>query len=166
MRRKRKHRHAHPSRVPALLPRPRLARPRERIRERAGDACERCDKPNGVTVETVVGKVLADLQRPVQYMFWRVPSSGIWHAHNGAIKSKPEPAGHAHFRQTASRIIRAKCGAAHLNNVAGDDREENLAWLCDWCHFHHDAEHHHKTRGARKDAARPILAAVAQETMA
>ncbi len=54
-------------------------------------------------------------------------------------------------------IILVQCGAAHLNNVAGDDRPENLAWLCRGCHLRFDRYFHHVTRATRKDAARPLL---------
>jgi 5-methylcytosine-specific restriction endonuclease McrA len=53
-----------------------------------------------------------------------------------------------------------QCGAAHLNGMAGDDRQENLAWLCRGCHLKHDRAQHRATRSDRKDAARPLLAAV------
>lgn len=66
------------------------------------------------------------------------------HRKNGSLKAKP-------------RVVVIQCGAAHLNNVAGDDRPENLAWLCRGCHLAHDREHHHLTRATRKDAARPLL---------
>lgn len=46
---------------------------------------------------------------------------------------------------------------AHLNHVAGDDRDENLKALCQWCHLHWDQIHHKETRSSRKDAARPLL---------
>ncbi len=46
---------------------------------------------------------------------------------------------------------------AHLNHVAGDDRDENLLALCQWCHLNYDKLHHKETRSARKDAARPLL---------
>jgi len=133
---------------------------RKRVQERAGDACEYCGKYNGSTVETVTGKVLQD-GVVVPYMFWRVPGAGLWHARNGRVFSKPDPAGDQLFRPLRVRTIRVKCGAAHLNHTPGDDRDQNLAFLCDYCHFHLDADHHHQTRGARKDAARPILAAAA-----
>jgi hypothetical protein len=47
---------------------------------------------------------------------------------------------------------------AHLNHVAGDDRDENLKALCQWCHLNYDRQHHAETRSIRKDAARPLLA--------
>ncbi len=57
-------------------------------------------------------------------------------------------------------IIVIQCGASHKNNVAGDDRQENLKWLCRGCHLAADRPHHHNTRATRKDAARPLLAAI------
>lgn len=50
-----------------------------------------------------------------------------------------------------------QCGGAHLNNIAGDDRPENVAWLCRKCHLHHDKPFHKETRATRKDRARPLL---------
>lgn len=58
----------------------------------------------------------------------------------------------------ADGFILIQCGCAHLNNVAGDDRMGNLAWLCRGCHLHHDVPFHRATRATRKDAARPLLA--------
>src|ERR1700754_4559108 len=50
---------------------------------------------------------------------------------------------------------------AHLNHVAGDDRDENLQALCQYCHLTNDAMQHarnaRRTRQVRKDAARPLL---------
>ncbi|MES2135770.1 MAG: hypothetical protein V4502_01750 [Pseudomonadota bacterium] len=56
-----------------------------------------------------------------------------------------------------SKRVLVQCGVAHLNHIAGDDRDENLKALCQWCHLNHDKLHHHETRAARKDAARPLL---------
>lgn len=46
---------------------------------------------------------------------------------------------------------------AHLNHVAGDDRDENLQALCQWCHLTYDLSHHRFSRSKRKDLARPLL---------
>jgi 5-methylcytosine-specific restriction endonuclease McrA len=54
-------------------------------------------------------------------------------------------------------IFGIQCGAAHLNHTAGDDRPENLAWLCRACHLRYDAASHKDSRSARKDRARPLL---------
>src|SRR5579862_53980 len=48
-------------------------------------------------------------------------------------------------RLTMVPSVIIQCGAAHLNNVAGDDRPENLAWLCRGCHLHRDKEFHRLT---------------------
>jgi len=61
------------------------------------------------------------------------------------------------------RSVRIVLTVAHLNHVAGDDRDENLKALCQWCHLHFDAEHHRETRSKRKDAARPLLASSPEE---
>jgi HNH endonuclease len=58
----------------------------------------------------------------------------------------------------ASRVIEVVLTVAHLNHVAGDDRDENLAALCQYCHLMHDAEQHRESRATRKDSARPLLA--------
>jgi hypothetical protein len=55
------------------------------------------------------------------------------------------------------REVLVQCGASHVNNVAGDDRPENLRWLCRSCHLAADANFHKRTRSVRKDAARPLL---------
>lgn len=57
------------------------------------------------------------------------------------------------------RTIKVQCGCAHWNNQAGDDRPENLGWLCRRCHLHHDKLFHKLTRANRKDLARPLIAA-------
>jgi hypothetical protein len=46
---------------------------------------------------------------------------------------------------------------AHLNHTAGDDRDENLKLLCQWCHLSNDSLHHKETRSTRKDGGRPLL---------
>jgi len=48
---------------------------------------------------------------------------------------------------------------AHLNHTPGDDRDENLEALCQYCHLQLDREHHAETCATRKDAARPLLQA-------
>ena len=60
------------------------------------------------------------------------------------------------------KIVHIHCGAAHRNNIAGDDRLENMAWWCQRCHpvedNHIHAVHAHETRSRRKDLQRPLLA--------
>lgn len=56
----------------------------------------------------------------------------------------------------AKRLYLRRAGA-HLNHVSGDDRDENLKALCQWCHLQYDKLQHHETRATRKDSARPLL---------
>jgi hypothetical protein len=135
---------------------------RPRILDRAGNCCEHCKKPDRAIVETITGKA-----HPAGYfMFWRFPDcvkqpanatgiGGDWKNHEGGrdvagftFKSRmwKEP-----------RDIVVVLTVAHLNHQAGDDRDENLKALCQWCHLVHDLEHHHGTRAARKDAGRDLL---------
>lgn len=52
-------------------------------------------------------------------------------------------------------------GVAHLDHDPGNNKPGNLKALCRKCHLNYDAKHHKQTRCARKDAARPLLQAVA-----
>lgn len=72
----------------------------------------------------------------------------------------------ANFPLSIRRIVMIHITVAHLNHVPGDDRDENLAALCQWCHLHHDLEQHHETRAARKDAGRPLIALIEREETA
>lgn len=60
------------------------------------------------------------------------------------------------------RTVRIVLTVAHLNHTPGDDRDENLKALCQWCHNHYDAPvravHARETRMTRKDKGRPLLA--------
>lgn len=57
-----------------------------------------------------------------------------------------------------------RLAVAHFNQTPGDDRPENLLVLCQRCHFALDRDQHvenaRETRGEKKDAARPLFAAV------
>lgn len=132
---------------------------RARILERAGNCCERCGVPN----RTIVLRAFS----------WWTPNSleAIVFKNNGLINGKPvtelpwrcrpnqEP--HvAHF-PGPKRWVGIVLTIAHLNHVAGDDRDENLQALCQYCHLTNDAMQHarnaRRTRQVRKDAARPLL---------
>ncbi len=63
----------------------------------------------------------------------------------------------AFFPRESTRWVRIVLTVAHLNHQAGDDRDENLKALCQWCHLNFDKVHHAETRATRKDAARPLL---------
>lgn len=54
-----------------------------------------------------------------------------------------------------------RLAVAHLNQTPGDNRLENLAVLCQRCHFMLDrdthVEHARETRKRKKDEARPLF---------
>ncbi|MGH9665551.1 MAG: hypothetical protein ACRD9L_14090 [Bryobacteraceae bacterium] len=80
---------------------------------------------------------------------WRLCDYGApWHRSNGNVTT---------FEPGSARLTRIVLTIAHLNHTPGDDREENLKALCQWCHLNYDKLHHHETRAARKDRARPLL---------
>jgi hypothetical protein len=120
---------------------------RDRIMKRAKNRCEQCGKPNHrrVWVYRSAGYgqywtlVKGDGQR------WTYCISGV----SGSFKLFG-----AQWKE--ARRIRVVCTVAHLNHVAGDDRDENLRFWCQWCHLNWDKLHHRETRARRKDAARPI----------
>lgn len=120
---------------------------RPRILARAGNKCEQCTVPNHAEVTRVGGWWLEWLAKPGRE---RGPKF-VWHDEYGAVRR----AGDA--PEFPARQVRIVLTVAHLNHVSGDDRDENLKALCQWCHLNYDLVHHHETRAARKDAARPLL---------
>jgi protein-arginine kinase activator protein McsA len=121
---------------------------RSRILARAGDGCEECGKPNGRRVFTFTRVVEGR-----RCMWWVCAEGLYWRDHTGKIDLNVAfPA--------LPRNIRVVLTIAHLNHAAGDDRDENLKALCQWCHLNYDKLHHRETRSTRKDATRPILRAL------
>jgi hypothetical protein len=132
---------------------------RPRILARAGNKCELCGAPNYSSVLRAFGWWTPANIESTRFKHC-TDSHLIQLPWSHAIADKP---GEIH-RQTAC-FPRESCHwtgivltVAHLNHVAGDDRDENLRALCQWCHLNYDKEHHAETRSKRKDAARPILA--------
>ncbi len=83
------------------------------------------------------------------------PMAGVeWHAPKDLIKGRI----HAQddFPHSICREVYIVVCVTHLNNIAGDDRDENLRARCQWCHLNADVFHHHITRATRKDQKRPI----------
>lgn len=116
---------------------------RERILVRAEDHCEQCGKPNGETVMTVSGGYC--------FMAWTpINGDAHWRDCHGEIIARISTS-------FEPRFVRVVLTIAHLNHVSGDDRDENLKALCQWCHLNYDKLHHRETRAERKDSARPLL---------
>jgi hypothetical protein len=118
---------------------------RARMLKRARNKCELCRVPNRELAERGPGGV------------WRLktcaPGTAWRNAKGNATTFEPI--------STARRIVRIVLTVAHLNHVAGDDRDDNLLALCQWCHLNYDKLHHRETRCNRKDARRPLLTEVA-----
>lgn len=120
---------------------------RERIREREGDACKFCRVPNG----KLVGRYKSHpgccygVEDGVEYMAG-VGKTGRHRSHRSGVPD---------------RVAKIVCTLAHLDHDPTNNAEENLAFLCQWCHLHHDQGQHQAnaraTRTLRKDAARPLL---------
>jgi hypothetical protein len=117
---------------------------RPRIMKRAKDCCERCGKPDRREVIVVNGS-------GIQYWI-AVVGGRLWRDCWGDYLSKP-PVG-------KPKKITVVISVAHLNHVSGDDRDENLEALCQYCHLAHDKKKHAQARMARKDALRPVLVLV------
>jgi len=126
---------------------------RPRILERAGNGCEGCGKPNGARVSTVSGVTVLSATDRRYFMWWRqlVYAPGdVWlNQFGNPLIGLAEPDG--------QRSVRVVLTVAHLNHKAGDDRDENLAALCQWCHLTYDLTHHKHSREARKDRDRPLF---------
>jgi hypothetical protein len=116
------------------------------LKKRSGNCCEWCGKPGGVQVWTRTGK---------GRMFWkRAGMDPTWHNEQGWRLTVDE---YELALSLPLRRIRVVLCGAHLNHKAGDDRPENAAYLCQWCHLHQDRGHHRETRQLHKDARRPLL---------
>ena len=106
---------------------------RPRILERAGHCCESCGVPDQRQI------VRADQDT------WLDPLTGKWQPRKPTAGAR-------------TRTLLIRLTIAHLNHTPGDDWDENLKALCQWCHLHYDFEQHRDTRAGRKDSLRPLLA--------
>jgi hypothetical protein len=117
---------------------------RPRILARAGNKCEQCRVPNNTDVWRANGGCWLEIRAS-----WNDGVIRIWrNSHGGPITPPAGP----------RRDVRIVLTVAHLNHTSGDDRDDNLKALCQWCHLNYDAPHHRETRATRKDAARPLIA--------
>lgn len=115
---------------------------RPRMLERARRKCEKCGKPNH---RRVICRYLG------KRMWWSLYGTR-WRDHHGRVATPPRFA-----EVDEQRLVRVVLGVSHLNQVPGDDRDDNLCVMCQWCHLMHDLAQHRETRAARKDRERPLL---------
>lgn len=125
---------------------------RPRILARAGNKCEICGAPNKKRTLRAQG-------------WWILYPGDLWrelpdvvHALWNPPVPNPHPVKSVGFPKSICRDVWIVIGVGHLNNVPGDDRDENLLAMCQYCHLNHDAPHHRETRATRKDRARPLIA--------
>lgn len=133
---------------------PGWATTRQRILKRAHNRCEQCGKPNRRAVWTYRSDTCGQL--------WSLSAGSaqawIYCLYGGVGNFRLTGAQAANAANAGRmRVIRVVLTVAHLNHVAGDDRDDNLRALCQWCHLHLDALHHKQSRSARKDRSRPLL---------
>lgn len=106
-----------------------------RIRDRAGQKCEWCHAPNGA-------EIVRSSVTPMHYMLY--DEEHDWYTVNGqSVRLSEIPEEFAHLKG-----IRVVLTVAHLNHDTTDNRDENLAALCQRCHLKYDAVHH--ARNARR----------------
>jgi hypothetical protein len=122
---------------------------RKRILARAKDRCEQCGKPNRKMVQTFSDRNPAT---GAPLMFWAPLDSTAWRDHNRRLWPHLRI-----IRGAQPHTIRVVLTIAHLNHTPGDDRDDNLKALCQWCHLNYDQLHHKETRMERKDRSRPLL---------
>lgn len=121
---------------------------RPRILARAGNKCEQCHVPNHAGPEDKRIRIGGAWLDEVIEFGQEIRARWIDAAGCEIIKGQPKG---------KKRVVKIVLTIAHLNHTAGDDRDENLKALCQWCHLNYDMAHHAETRAARKDAARPLL---------
>lgn len=119
---------------------------RELILGRAKNCCEACKVPNKLGIARIDA-----------YPGWWFTLDGEAHDQTGKLQF--------HFRgsefDSPDRLVTIRLTLAHLNRIPGDDREENLMALCQYCHLNYNRSVNvvqaKETRLTNKDAARPIL---------
>lgn len=104
---------------------------RPRILERDKHCCKSCGKPDRARV-----KVIRDGSGR-----WLDPKLRAWRDAHGAVINRP--------RGGRRHKIRVVLTVAHLNHDPADNRDENLAALCQRCHLKYDERHHYTTRRRR-----------------
>jgi hypothetical protein len=138
---------------------------RARIQQRAKNRCEQCGKPNHRRVWVMRFLDYFRLFPSIRLPHTRQKGDQFWSSVKGDGQ-KWRSCTHRGCRLALflhggewaiARRIRVVCTLAHLNHTPGDDRDENLKFLCQWCHLHYDQLHHKETRSIRKDSTRPLL---------
>lgn len=102
---------------------------RKRIAQRSGGRCEKCRAPNGKTIAR------GSYNGREAYMV--IETSTIFCAETGLEMAKIK---RSDFN--ARKVLKIILTVAHLNHDETDNRDENLAHLCQRDHLRHDHKHH------------------------
>ncbi|MEN6537818.1 MAG: hypothetical protein ABFD89_29470 [Bryobacteraceae bacterium] len=129
------------------------------VDKRAGGRCERCGCPDRMLIMRVYGTHRCNIGP--RRMYWRLAQfSGPWIDQQGR-ESQGRPDVWEGDQPAAYHRMKVILTHAHLNQDPADNRPENVALLCQWCHNMHDApvraEHARETRCEKKDQARPLI---------
>lgn len=133
--------------------------------ERAGGRCEACGAPGGLAITRVIGTETPASK--VRRMFWRwladFGARGEWVNQWGESLKGAVPTLWRGDKPAQRYRVKVQLSHSHLNQDPSDNGTSNVAVLCGWCHINHDkwviTRHARQTRQAKKDAARPLIAA-------
>jgi hypothetical protein len=95
----------------------------KRIRERAGNKCEKCGVPNGVYRNKTTGETTTNLMQVE-----------TWDLCDG------------------DKIAKIVLTVGHLNHIPEDCRDENLKAWCQKCHRRYDRDHHQTNARRTRDS--------------
>lgn len=103
----------------------------DRIRfDRAGGSCEECGAPHGALI-------VRSSIKPDEWLLMR-PQDGalMWNDGEDYQVVREDDLD----EQWSGKLIKVVLTVAHLNHNPADNREQNLAALCQRCHLAHDAK--------------------------
>jgi hypothetical protein len=135
-------------------------------RYRGGARCEQCGVEDRKTALRACGWwTPATLESTVHMLGWftdgRASQYGSAQTGFGQLLPWTAPDGTGPtvlgFPKECCRWVGIVLTCAHLNHTPGDDRDDILKLLCQWCHLSNDSQHHKETRSIRKDRERPLL---------
>jgi 5-methylcytosine-specific restriction endonuclease McrA len=117
-----------------------------RVRERAGQKCERCGAPNGVEIKRLISDpskwmTVSAFVESILFLDKRDESTRTL-SHQGAAQALAEAWGPP---------VKVVLTVMHLNHTPEDVSESNLQAACQRCHLSYDAKEHAKNARATRE---------------